>query len=250
MTTLLCPECQHENETERIYCHDCGTRLDRTKLTPKTVENGESDKQAQRRLQRMFDPARGRIKRFSFKTVKFVLGALCCAAVVVMLLPPNLPPEPKNYEFAPMIHMDMLSALASRQTTPLVYTEQQVNSYIASIVRRKDGPASKGFFPVRRLFVQFQEGLCTVHVEGQIYGSLSFYSASTYRVRLENGKLSAEPISTFVGRMPIHPALLKAGNPLFLPAWTALARDRDSVARLAGIEFHPQSVSLLAGLQN
>ena len=32
MTKLICPDCQHENELERIYCHNCGARLDRTGL--------------------------------------------------------------------------------------------------------------------------------------------------------------------------------------------------------------------------
>src|SRR6516225_2034765 len=29
---LTCPDCQRENEAERIYCHDCGARLDRSAL--------------------------------------------------------------------------------------------------------------------------------------------------------------------------------------------------------------------------
>lgn len=208
MTTLLCPECQHENEAERIYCHDCGSRLDRSKLTPKQVENRESARKTQQRLKSMFDPARGRLRRLTLRTVKFVLGAVCCAAIVVMLLPPSFPPEPKSYEFAPMINMDMMSVLASRQTTPLIYTEQQVNAYLSSIVKRKD-TAAGSWFPLRRLFVQFKEGLCTINVERQLYGGLSLCSGNTYRVRLENGKLFAEPTSAFIGRMPIHPALLK-----------------------------------------
>ena len=31
--TLVCPDCQHENEPQRIYCHSCGARLDRSKLS-------------------------------------------------------------------------------------------------------------------------------------------------------------------------------------------------------------------------
>ena len=37
MTKLICPECQHENEPERMYCHSCGARLDRSKLAPTTA---------------------------------------------------------------------------------------------------------------------------------------------------------------------------------------------------------------------
>ena len=30
--TLICPECRCENDPKRIYCHDCGARLDRSVL--------------------------------------------------------------------------------------------------------------------------------------------------------------------------------------------------------------------------
>ena len=29
ITKLICPECRHENEAERVYCHDCGARLNK-----------------------------------------------------------------------------------------------------------------------------------------------------------------------------------------------------------------------------
>ena len=32
MATLTCKECQHVNEEARIYCHNCGTKLDRSLL--------------------------------------------------------------------------------------------------------------------------------------------------------------------------------------------------------------------------
>ena len=41
MIKLVCPECQRQNEPERIYCHDCGARLDRSalaKVAPKVED--------------------------------------------------------------------------------------------------------------------------------------------------------------------------------------------------------------------
>jgi hypothetical protein len=246
MTTLLCPECQYENEAERIYCHDCGSRLDRSKLAPKKVEQSETAQETQQRLKKMFDPAQGRIRRTALKTVKFLAGAVCCAAVVVMFLPGNIPPETKNLGFPPMIHMDLIAALSNRQTAPLSYTQEQVNSYLSSLIKRKDSPAHTSFFPITRLLVEFQEGVCTVKVVRQIYGGLTFTDATTYRVHVGDGRLLADPVAGFIGQMPVHPALLKAGNPLVQLAWTALNRERDAVKRLAAIEFHPQAVTLVA----
>jgi hypothetical protein len=60
-----------------------------------------------------------------------------------------------------------------------------------------------------------------------------------------NGKITAANLGGYIGRMPIHPALMKYADVLLGKAWECVARERNSVARLAGIEFHPQSVTLI-----
>ena len=55
MTMLICPDCRNENEIERIYCHDCGTKLDRSKLKKdKSVVQEEKPEETQKRIRRMF----------------------------------------------------------------------------------------------------------------------------------------------------------------------------------------------------
>lgn len=246
MTALICPECRYENETERIYCHDCGTRLDRSGLLAKEASNRESAADTQRRLKQMWDPKRGRAKRLTAKGAKFLAGAMACAAVILMLLQPQLPPEAKSDATVPLISMDLLSAISNRQAAPLSYTQDQVNSYLASGLRRKDAPSRSNFFPVHRVLVQFQEGLCTVAIERQLIAGFVLASESSYRVRTENGQIFAEATGGSIGRMPIHPMLLKMGNPLLQPLWKWLARERNSVTKMSAIEFHPNSVTLIA----
>src|ERR1700731_2437313 len=50
-----------QNEPERIYCHDCGARLDRSALA-KVVSKVEDPKQTQRRLKQLLDPGRVKIR--------------------------------------------------------------------------------------------------------------------------------------------------------------------------------------------
>lgn len=247
MTKLVCPDCKHENETERIYCHNCGARLDRSSVLKEKAAEGKTEVAAQKHLKRMFSPGRGRGKRLALQLAKTILGAACVAAIIVMILPPaDFPPEKKDYSFAPMINMDMVSAVSSQQPAALVYSEEQVNSYLASNLRRKDGPAKEGYFPLRRILVRFQEGVCAINIERQLFG-LSIYSGSSYRVSLANGKIAAASTAGYIGRMPIHPELMKFTDIILHKAWTSLERERNSVAKLSGIEFHPQSVTLRAG---
>ena len=245
MTNLICPDCQHENETARIYCHSCGARLDRSKLASTPAALGDPDVATQQHLKKIFQGGQGNLKRAALRLAKVMLGALCLAALIVMALPPDLPPASKNYTFAPMINMDMVSATSSHQGASLVYDEEQVNSYIASNLRRKDSPASQGYVPLKRILVRFEEGLCRIDTESELFG-YSIYGGSTYRVKIENGKILSTSTSGYIGRMPIHPAIMKYANILMQKAWDSLARERSSIAKLSSIEFHPQSVTLVA----
>ena len=246
MTALICPECRYENEAERIYCHNCGARLDRSALVKEQLEKRNKAQDSRKRLARMFDPKRGRAKRFLARAVKLLAGAALSAAIILLLLPANLPPITKSDVLAPLINMELVSSVSSRQTAPLVYTEEQVNSYVSSVFRRQAKTAGHGFFSVRRVVVHFEEGLCSVAVERELVAGLTLGSGTTYRVRTDNGKISAQPARGFIGQMPIHPFLLKYGNPLLFSVWQSLAHERSSVARCAAVQFHPGTVTFVA----
>src|SRR5689334_22405002 len=118
MIKLVCPECRRENEAERIYCHDCGARLDHTALA-KVAPKGEDVKDTQRRLRTMLDPQRAKMRHLFFKTSKVILGALATAAIVQMILPPDAPARPKMGEFPPQITLDIENATMNHGTAPL-----------------------------------------------------------------------------------------------------------------------------------
>lgn len=247
MIQLICSDCQHANEPERIYCHNCGARLDRTKVIKEKVKTDESEATTQRHLKKMLDPRRGRSKAILLKFFKLLAGALVTAAVVVMLLPPaDIPPEKKTFDFAPMISMDLMTVTSSSQPAALVYSEDQVNNYLVSALRNKSSHAAEGYFPLRRVTVNFREDACGVNIQRQLF-ALSIYSGGSYEVRLVNGKIVTRTLGGYIGRMPIHPSLMQATELLLQKAWTALERERKSVGRLSKIEFHPQSVTLIAG---
>ncbi len=248
MTALICPECRYENEAERIYCHNCGARLDRSALAKQQSEKGGEAEDPRKRLARILDPNRGRAKRFLGRAIKFLGGAAICAAIILMLLPANLPPATKSDTVAPLINMDLVAIVSSRQTAPLVYSEEQVNSYIAAVLRREAKAAGHRFFAPRRVLVRFEEGLCSIAIERELVAGLALGSGTTYRVRTENGKISAEPTRGFIGQLPIPPFLLKYGNPLLFSVWKSLAHERSSVARCAAIQFHPGTVTFVAAL--
>ncbi len=246
MTKLVCPDCRHENEPERIYCHNCGSRLDRSAIKKEKIESEENAEGTHDRLKKLFDPARGRSKAIAVKAIKVILGALALATLIELLSPPDLPAQVKSESFAPMISMDLLSALESHNPPRLTYSQAQANEYLISSIRRSNSPAKEGFFPIERIFVQFAEGICRIHVAYHFVG-LTLFNGSYYRVAVEQGKILASSEGGYLGRMPIHPWLVRHLDFLFQKTWQTLDREHKQVARLAGIEFHPQSVTLITG---
>jgi hypothetical protein len=242
MIKLICPECRRENEAERIYCHDCGARLDRSALA-KVAPKGEDAKETQRRLRTMLDPQRAKMRLMFFKISKLVLGAFFAAAVIQMLVPPEAPERPKSGDFPPQINLDIENATMNQNSPPLQYTEAQVNAYLGSALRSKQAALSK-MLQFERAFVSFDESVCRVTVQRSWFG-FSFYTTTSSRVTLENGTLKASNNGGKIGRLKIHPLLMKYADPLFGDLWAALDRERKAVAKMSAIEFHPQAVVLV-----
>lgn len=241
MIKLICPECRRENEPERIYCHDCGARLDRTALA-KAPPKGEDAKDTQRRLKNMLDPQRAKMRLLFFKVSKLILGALALAALVQMLLPPDVPPRPKTGDFPPQITLDMENAITNRSAAPLQYTEAQVNAYLGSALRSKQAALSK-LLQFERAAVTFDETVCRITAERSLFG-FSVFTTTSAKVTLQNGTLSAANNGGSIGRLPIHPLLMKYADPIFADLWAALDRERKAVAKMNAIEFRPQAVVL------
>jgi hypothetical protein len=241
MIKLICPECRRENEAERIYCHDCGARLDRTALA-KVAPKGEDAQATHRRLRSLLDPQRAKMRLMFFKVSKLILGAFATAALVQMLLPPDLPPRPKSGEFPPQINLDIENAAMNHNAPPLRYTDAQVNAYLGSALKSKQAALSK-LLQFERAVVNFDENICRITLERSLFG-FSVFTGTTSRVTLENGALKASNNGGTIGRLPVHPLLMKYADPIFSDLWAALERERKAVSKMSSIEFHPQAVVL------
>ncbi|MBA3962441.1 MAG: hypothetical protein H0X40_11140 [Chthoniobacterales bacterium] len=140
--------------------------------------------------------------------------------------------------------MDLLSALQARNPARLTYSSEDVNAYLMAALKRKDSPAKEGFFPIQRLHAQFDEGTCSLHMARSFVG-LTISEGATYGVDINNGTIVASCESGYVGRMPIQPQLMRGLNFMFHRVWETLDRERKQIAKLAGLEFHPNSVTLI-----
>jgi hypothetical protein len=177
-----------------------------------------------------------------FKVSKVVLGALVMAAVIQMILPPDLPPRVKTGDFPPQINLDLENAGMNHGVPALHYTEAQVNAYLGSALRGKQAALSK-VLQFERAIVTFDENVCRITAERSLMG-FSVFTTISVQVTSQNGTVTPLINGGSIGRLRIHPQLMKYGNLLFSDVWAALERERKSLAKMSAIEFHPQAVVL------
>src|SRR4029077_10975391 len=157
MTKLICRECRHENESERIYCHSCGARLDRSAVAAQK-SGPEGAKKAHRRLQKMLDPHRGKLRRMLFTIIKLMLAACIAAALAQMILPPEVAPPLKTVGLTAQINFDLENAALYHRPPQLQYTEDQVNAYLGYALKSKQNALNKPLLTFKRAMVTFREG--------------------------------------------------------------------------------------------
>lgn len=244
MIKLICPECQRENEGERVYCHDCGARLDRSAVGARVQK--ESLKQTQKRVRNLFDPKALKLRLMFFRLAKFVLGACALAGVIQMILPPDLPAKPENGALElSQINFDMEGAITRHSPPQLQYSEDQVNSHLGSALKNKQSKLNKPFLTFERAVAHFSEGRCAITVERSVSG-FSLYTTTSYAIRAGDGKPVVTNKGGNIGRLQIHPLIMDNIDIIFADVWGALDREYKLLTKMGGIEFHDKSVVLTA----
>jgi hypothetical protein len=239
MTKLICPECRHENESERIYCHSCGARLDRSAAGLRKDDPQET----RRRVKKLFDPQRAKLRLLFFTVSKSILGACALAALIQMILPPDVPAPVKTEMLASQIRLDLESMTTRHQPPQIQYTEDQVNAYLSYALRPTQSSKPLLFF--KRALVGFGEGNCAVMAERSLLGC-SFYTSCTYAPSVTQGKIVVSNKGGRIGRLSIHPQVTQFMGVFFSDIWSVLDREKKMVARLGAIEFHEKNVVLTA----
>ena len=243
MIKLICPECRRENEPERIYCHDCGARLDRSALA-KAAPKEEDPNATQRRLKTMFDPRRALLKKRFFDISKLILGALALAAIVQMIRLPDLPERSKEPMLSAPIGLDLENATMTPGSPQLRYTEDQVNQYLGYALKSKQ-TALSSYLTFERAVVAFEQDLCRVTIQRSLYG-LPVSTTAAFTATVADSGLVLKNRGGAIGRMPVHPFLMQYGGFMFSDLAAVLDRERKTIAKLAAVEFQPKTVVFTA----
>src|SRR5215213_2962997 len=113
--TLPCKQCGYVNEPERVYCHNCGQKLDRSVLPKESEVRRESPQQAQRRIRRMTNPSASQVVKELRTFAKTIAWSVVAAGLVQILREPDGTPTRNNEIPLRLVSSEMASLLESPQ---------------------------------------------------------------------------------------------------------------------------------------
>jgi hypothetical protein len=242
---LTCGQCGYANEPERVYCHNCGAKLDRSVL-PKG-EGGkkeESPEVARKRISRMTNPSSTSLWREVKALLKSVGGGAFCAALLLIARTPEGVPDAKAQTIAPLIGDDLAAILQSPVPRSLVLSEADVNAHLAKTVKAKDGLIPGIEF--KRMYVNFLGGnVLQASTEQSLWG-FPIFNSILFKLDRKDGKLAPECVGGSFGRLRIHPAIMKHADFAFQKLWEALKREREQIERLQSVIVDKGRIQLVS----
>jgi len=232
---LRCKECNHENEPERVYCHNCGAKLDRT-----LVIKQQREQEAQRVKEQKKKP-RSRLAADTpiFKPLMFsVLAAFIVGCLIQMArVPDGIPEMPADRIDYPPVGMNLADRVISGKAHVARYSEDEVNAYLAGSIKSKSTGVMKDYVKFSRALAFFEEDFCTIGFE-QLAFDYPLYVLGSYEVEAKDGELVAKSLGGRIGRLPIPAFLMQHLDQfLFKQLVEALERDITTVSKASGVKF-------------
>lgn len=242
---LRCQECAYENEAERIYCHNCGTKLDRTQL-PEDKKGAETQKEVMKRVRKVVEPDRGFFTNWKKSLFNALLWAVFIAGCIQIARPPdNIPtpiPAEKMGEYTNLMDV-LLTMRQANQASPVSMKEPDVNRYLQNVIKQKKTGVIDEEVKFHRAFVHFREGVAEIWTETSFF-DYPLYAAGSYQLAVKEGKITATCVGGQLGRLPVHPLLMDQLDIIFDSLWKALKGERQSFFLMANVEVHDGEIIL------
>src|SRR4051812_44944418 len=129
--TLTCKDCGYANEPERVYCHNCGAKLDRSVLPKDEQLRRESPERARKRIMRMTNPGASVVRYVIVNALKVFAWAAFIAIGILTCLPPDNIPE-KGELSTRIASSDLMDLVHSKVPASLVLKQVDINNFLKS----------------------------------------------------------------------------------------------------------------------
>ena len=243
MSVLKCGKCGHENDLTRVFCQNCGTRLERTEEAPKGPSI--TPVPVKRKSVRQGPSALALLGQFLKGLVSLAfLGALLALFIQLGRSPDGIPAAaPVDNVAASELYEGMKTFTTSAFRRSLDVKQSQINNYLASRLASADGGPAQGA-QFARAFVVLGEGTFQFYVERKYLG-LSVY------FRIDCAPLSGPEGATAIvkggsiGRISLPPLLLRLMQArVITPAVQALNEPIEILRKANQVTIVPGTVNL------
>jgi hypothetical protein len=243
--TLTCKNCSYVNEPERVYCHNCGQKLDRSVLPKESEVRRESPEKAQRRIRKMTNPGANAFTREAATLVKTLAWAVVAAAIVQIARPPDGVPPGRGEIPQRLVSSEVAQLIETPQPRSLTLDETELNYLLKTQVKAKESGVPGVKF--ERAYVKLLPGEVRTNVEQSLWG-YPLHAGIGYKPEFKDGVFKPKMVSGNVGRLPVHPAAMEYVSYAFpfRNLWKAMKRERDQVQKLQDIRAAKGTVTLIS----
>ena len=243
---LVCNACGYANESQRVYCHNCGVKLNRDVFIPAPQEHQAAAEKKHREVKKIMAPERGDFA----KTLKKLCKTLALAAVVGFLIAAALPPEGvslpgKGAEAVEPLPLDSIleNLVAAPAGKRILLREADINAYLRRERFKKLPSWLTDAVPLTAL-VHFEDNVATFTLLGNAAGWPLCATLSGHLKMDKTAGLVAICTGGSIGRIQIPTELATyAGGaiPLLLDS---MKRERELLGQLGSIEIGKQQIIL------
>ena len=245
--TLTCKQCNYANEPERVYCHNCGAKLDRSLLPKEPAKDAkEAQEQTRKRVRKLVNPARGFFTNWHRFLLNALASAVCVAGLIQMARPPAGVPPVLNKEDllgAPQLIQEIEDLQMSPSAQPAKLSEETINLYLASAVRAKSDTAAD-YFRFDRVFVNLGKDVIGITAQESAFDH-PIYAGASYKLSIAGGKLVATNVGGNLGRLPVHPMIMEYCGFAFQHLWDALQREKALLDKMQSVTLEPEGFTFV-----
>ena len=232
---LTCGGCGFSNEPERVYCHNCGAKLDRS-LLPIVEEDKkqETAQTARRRIMKMTNPAGMTFGRVVKSLLSVVFWAALVAVIFLISQRPEGVPEDKNELPTRLVQSELMDVTQSPTPRTISFTEAEINATLKQSVKRAGSDTGVPGIEFQRAYATLKPNVIHLGTQQALWG-YPVYAGVDYRLTVVDGKFTAILLGGNFGRLPVRVGAMKYLDAAFQKLWTALKREHEQVQKMQGV---------------
>lgn len=239
---IRCAACGYDNDPTRVYCHNCGVKLERgsSTLPPPTGFTHPTDVG---KIKRPRSPLPwGRYFTFFAKLCLLVAGA---AILTMVLLPPKELPPPVEPDTQLAARLSALVSDASVAVSPRSFAvpSRDVDRWLVTSVKFAE-PQSRLSLDPRRIYSVQGDGVVRVGLETKLLGAAPLYFEATYAPVPVGAGYALQPRGYSIGRLPLPVALGWPVQRQLDGLGQSLAEPLAQLARASYIGVTPEELTL------